>query len=50
MIEDNAEKLYGIIMGQCTESLKSEIKGEDTYKNAEMDSDALWLMKTIKMI
>eukprot|EP00957_Ditylum_brightwellii_P113916 8684420-Ditylum_brightwellii.AAC.1 len=26
LIEDNMEKLYGIVMGQCTESLKSEIK------------------------
>ena len=50
LIEDNMEKLYGIVMGQCTESLKSEIKGEDDYEDAEMDSNALWLMQTIKRI
>ena len=49
-IEDNQVKLYGIILGQCTESLKSEIKGEDEYEEKEMDSDALWLMETIKKI
>eukprot|EP00957_Ditylum_brightwellii_P062303 4727648-Ditylum_brightwellii.AAC.1 len=44
------EKLYGIVMGQCTESLKSEIKGEGNYEDAEMDSNALWLLQTIKKI
>ena len=37
-------------MGQCTKSLKADIKGKDTYEDAEMDSDALQLMITIKRI
>eukprot|EP00957_Ditylum_brightwellii_P033277 2521143-Ditylum_brightwellii.AAC.1 len=37
-------------MGQCTESLKLEIKGKDNYENAEMDSSTLWLLQTIKKI
>eukprot|EP00957_Ditylum_brightwellii_P071996 5472184-Ditylum_brightwellii.AAC.1 len=41
LIEDNMEKLYGIVMRQCTESLKSEIKGEGDYEDAEMDSNVL---------
>eukprot|EP00957_Ditylum_brightwellii_P060834 4618602-Ditylum_brightwellii.AAC.1 len=50
LIEDNMEKLCGIVMGQCTESLKSEIKGENDYEDAEMDSNALWLLQTVKKI
>ena len=49
-IEDNQVKMYGIIFGQCTESLKSEIKGDDDYQEKEMDSDTLWLIKMIKQI
>ena len=49
-IEDNQVKMYGIIFGQCTESLKSEIKGDDEYPDMEMDSNALWLVKMIKKI
>eukprot|EP00957_Ditylum_brightwellii_P132916 10135692-Ditylum_brightwellii.AAC.1 len=37
-------------MGQCTESLKSEIKDEGDYEDAEMDSNTLWLLQTIKKI
>eukprot|EP00957_Ditylum_brightwellii_P168803 12848159-Ditylum_brightwellii.AAC.1 len=33
------EKLYGIVMGKCTESQIPEIKGEDNYEDAEMDSN-----------
>mmetsp|Transcript_13830 Transcript_13830/g.20186 ORF Transcript_13830/g.20186 Transcript_13830/m.20186 type:complete len:247 (-) Transcript_13830:675-1415(-) len=49
-IEDNQVKLYGIILGKCTESSKSLIKGKDEYEEKEMDSDTLWLMETIKKI
>lgn len=35
LIDDNMEKLYGIVMGQCKESLKSEIEGEDKYEDTE---------------
>eukprot|EP00957_Ditylum_brightwellii_P142277 10839262-Ditylum_brightwellii.AAC.1 len=50
LIEYNMGKLYGIMMGQCTESLKSDIKGEDDYEDAEIDSNVLWLLQTIKKI
>ena len=35
LIDDNMEKLYGIVMGQYKESLKSEIEGEDKYEDTE---------------
>ena len=37
-------------MGQCSDFLKSEIKGEDGYEDKEMDFDALCLMEMIKQI
>eukprot|EP00957_Ditylum_brightwellii_P089036 6780401-Ditylum_brightwellii.AAC.1 len=49
-MEENIEKLYGVIIGQCTDSLLLEIKGDDAYEDAKMDSDALWLLRTLKQI
>eukprot|EP00957_Ditylum_brightwellii_P011492 869027-Ditylum_brightwellii.AAC.1 len=44
------EKLYGVIIGQCTDSLLSGIKGDDSYEDAKMDSNALWLLRILKQI
>ena len=48
--EDNQVKMYRIIFGQCTEALKSEIKGDDEYKDKEMDLNTLWIMQKVKQI
>ena len=50
LMGENMEKLYGVMIGQCTDSLLSEIKGDDGYEDAEMDSNALWLLQTLKRI
>ena len=42
--------MYRIIFGQCTEALKSEIKGDDKYKDKEMDLNTLWIMQKVKQI
>ena len=44
-LEENTVRLYGIVIGQCTESLISEIKGHDEFEEKDMDSNALWLLE-----
>ena len=46
--KENMIKLYGLLFGQCTSALKSEIKSEPEYDERSMKSDALWLLQTIK--
>ena len=47
-LEENSEKLFGLIIGQCTHALLAEIKASPDYEIKAEDSDSLWLMKQVK--
>ena len=43
----NTNKLYGIVIGQCTPELISIIKVEAEYKKKSSDFDTLWLLQKV---
>ena len=46
-LEENTERLFGLVSGQCTQGLMAEVKANDEYDNRANACDALCLMKTI---
>ena len=44
----DTNKLYGIVIVQCTSPLRSTIKGDAEYKTKSSDFDTLWLLQKIK--
>ena len=45
---ENTNKLYSIVIGQCTPELRLTIKGDAEYKKKLSDFDTLWLLQKIK--
>ena len=45
---ESANKLYGIVIGQCMPPLRSTIKHDAEYVIKSSDFDTLWLLKKIK--
>ena len=41
-------KFYALVMGQCTASLKSTLKGDQYFERKYKKIDVLWLFKMIK--
>ena len=50
LVEANIEKLFALVLGQCTQGLVAEIKAENEYENKAKMNDALWLLMKIKVI
>ena len=50
MLQQNVNKLYAIIIGQCSPALKSALKADGAYTQKSNDFDALWLLKKLKVI
>ena len=48
VLTENANKLYDIVIGQCTPPLISTIKHDAEYGIKSSDFDTLWLLKNIK--
>ena len=46
--KDNMIELYGILFGQCTVAMQSEIKSQIDYEEKSAKSDAFWLLTTVK--
>ena len=44
----NMEKAFGIIWGQCSLALQSDIKGNSSYKEKSAKFDILWLLSELK--
>ena len=42
-LTENANKLYGIVIGQCTPPLGLTIKSDADYRKNSSDFDTLWL-------
>ena len=48
VLTENANKLYGMVVGQCTPPLRSTIKHDAEYRINSSDFDTLCLLKNIK--
>ena len=44
VLTENANKLYGIVIGQCAPPLRSKIKGDAEYGKKSSDFDTFWLL------
>ena len=49
-MRNNLSNLFSLVMGQCTEAVRTELKTEADYQERVTASDALWIMKRLKMI
>ena len=49
-LDNNVRKIYGLVKGQCSHSLKTILKQEKEYKIKDRAQDILWLMKTLKVL
>jgi hypothetical protein len=47
-VEDGLEKVFPLIMGQCTDSMRAKLEGEDEYNTITKDLDTIALLKMIK--
>ena len=45
---ENKNKLYGIVIVQCTPALRQTIKGDAEYEKKSSDFDTLWLIQKNK--
>ena len=45
----NMENTFGQILGQCSSSLQSRIKGHSLVEDSYDDLDTVWLVKELKM-
>lgn len=45
----NKSKSFSIILGQCSPSLKSRLKGQDDWKDMQKNNNVVRLLKSIKM-
>ena len=48
-LTENTNKLYALIMGQCTTALQSVIKGDSEYEAKSRTYDALWIFEKVKL-
>ena len=49
-LEANMVKVYGLVKGQCSHSLKAVLKREDDYDDKDGVQDVLWLLKTLQSL
>ena len=50
VVKQNKTKLYGVIWGQCTSALQSELMGDPAYKMKLTEFDCVWLLSTLKLL
>ena len=46
----SAKKLYSLVLGQCTESLRAKMKGKEDWKEIDDKSKSVEILKMIKEI
>ena len=49
-LDNNVQKIYGLVKGQCSYLLKTILKQEKEYRIKDRSRDLLWLMKTLKSL
>jgi hypothetical protein len=47
-IETAMKSLYDLIWGQCSESLRSRLRGHDDYDSYSVDGDSIALLKAVR--
>lgn len=48
ILKQNLTKLYGVVIGQCTQSLQAEVAGDDNCAIKSRKYDSVWLLKKLK--
>ena len=49
-MQENKNKVYAIVIGQCSQSLQSTVKGNYKCISKYRVFDAIWLLKKVKKI
>ena len=50
LAKSNMASLWGIVIGQCTDSLQEQIRAEDEYETNSLNYDSIWLTKALKKV
>ena len=50
MLTRNDQKVYSLILGQCTKSLRAKMKGKEDWNKIDNRSNSVELLKMIKEI
>ena len=50
VLTENINRLYGIMIGQCTPSLLSTMRGDQDYDSKSRQFDTLWLLNKTKKV
>lgn len=50
LAKSNMASLWGIVIGQCTDSLQEQIRAKDEYETNSSNYDSIWLIKTLKKV
>jgi hypothetical protein len=49
-LRTNINKIWGLIMGQCSNSLSSVVENSKDFREHDKKNDVLWLLKEVKQI
>ena len=49
-LENNMLKIYGLVKGQCSHSLRAVLKQENDYETKDRKQDLLWLLGKLKSL
>ena len=50
LIKSNLKKIYNLVYGNCTDSVRTMVKTDDDYESKSLIFDHEWLFKKVKMI
>ena len=50
ILDDNIQKAYSLVLGQCTELLQSKLKQHVNWQQVSINQDVITLLAMIKMI
>ena len=50
MYNDNLEKCYSVIIGQCSPAIEQELEGDDSFPPIKLASDSIGLIKILERI
>ena len=50
LMKSNLKKIYSLVYGNCTDSVRTMLKTDDDYESKSQSFDHSWLFKKVKMI
>jgi hypothetical protein len=50
MVKGNLTSLWGVILGQCTPSLKEEVRAMEGYEDRAAAYDSIWFLQTLQKV